>query len=52
MPLFVDLHYIHAENFTEEDAFRAHLLVLNVEDKFGVTDKNSGSILIKKLCSV
>jgi len=39
MPLYVDLHYIHSDNFTEEDAFRAHLADLNVQDKFGVTHK-------------
>lgn len=39
MPLYVDLHYIHSDNFTQEDAFRAHLADLNVQDKFGVTHK-------------
>ncbi|WP_424003705.1 nickel-binding protein [Maribacter sp. IgM3_T14_3] len=39
MPLYVDLHYIHSDKFTEEDAFRAHLADLNVQDKFGVTHK-------------
>ncbi len=39
MPLYVDLHYIHSEDFSEEDAFRAHLADINVQDQFGVTHK-------------
>jgi AraC-like DNA-binding protein len=39
MPLYVDLHYIYSDNFSEEDAFRAHLSDLEVQDRFGVTHK-------------
>ena len=39
MPLYVDLHYIHSDCFTEEDAFKAHTKDLNVQDQFGVTHK-------------
>ncbi|MGB3145938.1 MAG: nickel-binding protein [Maribacter sp.] len=39
MPLYVDLHYIHSDYFTKEDAFKAHMKDLNVQDQFGVTHK-------------
>ncbi|SDM00408.1 nickel-binding protein [Kriegella aquimaris] len=39
MPLYVDLHHIHSDYFSEEDAFKAHMKDLNVQDQFGVTHK-------------
>ncbi|WP_149277302.1 helix-turn-helix domain-containing protein [Pareuzebyella sediminis] len=39
MPLFMDIHHIESIPFTEEDAYRAHLRDLAVQNKYGLVYK-------------
>ncbi len=35
MPLYIDLHIIDAADFSEEDAYKAHLRDITIQDQYG-----------------